>query len=148
MIVDALSPPESCVSSTTCPKCHAEAKSSHALRPFQKRIEEDLLNKFPNAGEYASILNAYRECRAAFFHSGRREDMPSTVYPMRDPATRVTRRSVSLAETLQSFRKEGLATKNAAILLHEIVHCILLNRLIPELALWPRFAPLQMVSLR
>jgi hypothetical protein len=146
VIVDALSPPERCGGSSICPKCGGEATSSHVTRSFRKRMEEDLLKNFPDASEYARILSAYQECRADFFHSGRREDMPATVYPVRDPATREARRSVSLGETLQNFRKEGLATKHAAILLHNIVHCILLNRLIPELALWPRFGPLQMVS--
>jgi hypothetical protein len=146
VIVDALSPREWCSGSSTCPKCGAKATVSHVTRPFRKRMEEDLLKNFEDASKYAEIMDKYRTCRNDFFHWGRREDMPVTVYPMRDLATREARRSVSLDETLQNFRREGLATKNAAILLHDIVHCILLNRLIPELALWPRFPSLQMLS--
>jgi hypothetical protein len=146
VIVDALSPAERCGGPTTCPKCGGTAKSSHVTRTFEKRMKEDLLKNFPDACHYAKVLSKYKDCRANFFHSGRREDMPVTAYPTRDLATREARRSVSLGETLQNFRNEGLATMNAGILLHEIVHCILLNRLIPDLALWPRFSPLQMVS--
>lgn len=146
IILDALSPAERCTGNVVCPKCGNRATSSHVNRSFRQRMEEDLLKNFPDAAKYAEVLSAYQNCRSNFFHSGRREDLPAIVYPMKDPATREGRRSVSLDETLKMFRKEGLATKNAAILLHDIIHCILLNRLIPELSLWPRFGSLTLAN--
>lgn len=109
---------------------------------------QDLLSRFADGAAYAKLLDAYRTCRSDVFHNGRREDMPSTEYPSPDPVTGERRRSVSLDETIEHFGKEGLATRSGAILLHQIVDCILLNRLIPELALWPRLGTLTLVTSR
>jgi hypothetical protein len=109
-------------------------------------MELTLLKDLFDAKESTKILNAYKNRRANFFHLGGREDIPPIEYPMRDAVTGKGLRSVSLDETIEMLRKEGLATKSASLLLNDIVHCVLLNRLIPELALWPRFELLKLFS--
>jgi hypothetical protein len=146
IIVDALSPAVRCEASIECVKCGKQATSSHVAQTFLERMELTLLKDFPDAKKYAKILNAYKNRRADFFHWGRREDIPPIEYPTRDAVTGKGLRSVSLDETIEMFRKEGFATKSASHLLNDIVHCVLLNRLIPELALWPRFEPLKLFS--
>ena len=109
-------------------------------------METDLLRHFRDAAEYAKVLDAYRHCRSSFFHEGKREPFPPTVGALKETSTGLLGRETTLNELIDNFREEGLATHGAQVLLHEITHCVLLNRLIPELMLWPRFELLKMVT--
>ena len=146
IIIDALCPPKRCGGMVSCPKCGGKANLSHVTSSFKERMEADLLRSFPDAADYSRVLDAYRECRSSFFHVGKYEEIPPTDQPTNEVSPGVFQREITMDELISQFRKEGLATQSAAMLLHDIVHCLLLNRLIPELSMWPRFELLKMVS--
>lgn len=143
IIIDALLPKSTCESEIDCKKCNKIVTVYHSIESFKDRLKK-LLDKFDDREEYCKIIDAFRSKRGKFFHNGTIEIMPETVLPAIDSTTKLGHREVGLEETVQNLGAEGLATRNAQILLHEIIHTLLLNRLIPDLDFWPKFEMLKM----
>lgn len=113
---------------------------------LSKRLSQ-LLRNFEDKDRYCEIIDKFRKKRGKVFHNAIVETMPDDVLPDIDPDLGIGRRETTLAETISKFGEEGLATKNAKILLHEVVYAILLNELMPDLDFWPKLEMLKIFRL-
>lgn len=151
-ILDALAPADHCRSNASCGmgctdpdgKPH-RATISHVKESFRQRMHR-LLEGFADRDLYVEIVDRFRQVRSAVLHTAENAPMPATEMPERDLATGRGLRSVTYQDAIRDFRTEGLATEQAVVVLKHVTHCLLLNRLVPELEFWPPAMRLHLVS--
>ena len=91
-----------------------------------------------------NLFEIFRKMRGQVFHRATVEQMPETELPPIDPDLGIGRREIELSETIEKLGKEGFATQNAQLILHEIVYMVLLNKLLRDLNFWPNLGTLKM----
>ena len=136
IIFDALAPVNRCSHSSICPECNVPASISHPKVTQKERLRE-LFKHFEDAEKYAELIIKLNKNRKALFHAGSYADLPATEFPSLNAETLVRHRAMTMEDTLVGHGTEGLATENALNISKMIARCLLLNKLIPDLNLWP-----------
>lgn len=148
-IIDALVQEKKCETLVSCQHgcLNSEGVNKfalvHSVTPMPARFTE-LLKEFEDKEFYIGILQYFRGKRGSFVHTAGQGKKPEFRKIEPDPVTGIGYAQATENETLKNADNEGLAAMNARILLNNIVHTILLNKLVPELNMWPKFEMVKM----
>lgn len=150
-IIDALVPRDECNFKLECPNgCINMEKErifgfSHPKTTYKTRLSA-LLDQFEDVDFYSDLIEAFKKDRGKFVHSGAMLPKPAFRKLPHNPDTGMGHTQATKEETLAERKTEGLSALNAAVLMADITRTLLLNRMIPDLNMWPKFKMMEMTS--